>query len=134
MSSPDAPNRQHGDEEDAFDDEAGVDFDADFDVEDDPLNDINLHKQQIGIVPRGSRAAQQFDRNEHKAAVQGAQQQPLPLSSNNGLDDEEMEPLSPNPLRANQPKIVTRAAKPPEIESPWKLVEIAILNNPEEVK
>src|SRR3989442_428432 len=45
-----------------------------------------------------------------------------------------MEPLAPNPLRANQPKIVTRAAKPPEVESPWKLVEIAILNNPEEVK
>src|SRR5207249_10557802 len=41
MSSPDAPNRQHADEEDAFDDEAGVEFDADFDVEDDPLNDIN---------------------------------------------------------------------------------------------
>ena len=45
-----------------------------------------------------------------------------------------MEPLSPNPLRTNQPKIVTRAAKPPEIESPWKLVETAILNNPEDVK
>src|SRR6266480_274899 len=138
MSSPDAPNRQHADEEDAFDDEAGVDFDADFDVEDDPLNDINLHKQQIGIVPRGSRAAQQFDRDEHKAAVQSAQQQPLPLGTHGTDsevdDDEEMAPLAPNPLRANQPKIVTRAAKPPEVESPWKLVETAILNNPEEVK
>ena len=138
MSSPDAPNRQHADEEDAFDDEAGVDFDADFDVEDDPLNDINLHKQQIGIVPRSSRAAQQFDRDEHKAAVQSAQQQPLPLGTHGTDsevdDDEEMAPLAPNPLRANQPKIVTRAAKPPEVESPWKLVETAILNNPEEVK
>src|SRR6266480_3109678 len=138
MSSPDAPNRQHADEEDAFDDEAGVEFDADFDVEDDPLNDINLHKQQIGIVPRGSRAAQQFDRDEHKAAVQSAQQQPLPLGTHGTDsevdDDEEMAPLAPNPLRANQPKIVTRAAKPPEVESPWKLVETAILNNPEEVK
>src|SRR5436309_7755355 len=138
MSSPDALNRQHADEEDAFDDEAGVEFDADFDVEDDPLNDINLHKQQIGIVPRGSRAAQQFDRDEHKAAVQSAQQQPLPLGTHGTDsevdDDEEMAPLAPNPLRANQPKIVTRAAKPPEVESPWKLVETAILNNPEEVK
>jgi len=138
MSSPDAPNRQHADEEDASDDEAGVEFDADFDVEDDPLNDINLHKQQIGIVPRSSRAAQQFDRDEHKAAVQSAQQQPLPLGTHGTDsevdDDEEMAPLAPNPLRANQPKIVTRAAKPPEVESPWKLVETAILNNPEEVK
>src|SRR6266576_5100816 len=141
-SSPGAPNRQHADEEDAFDDEAGIDFEADFGVEDDPLNDINLHKQQIGIIPRGSRAAQQFDGDEHKAAVQGARQQPLPLGAAGPLqatdsevdDEEEMEPLAPNPLRANQPKIVTRAAKPPEVESPWKLVEIAILNNPEEVK
>ena len=134
VSSPDSPNRQHTDEEEALDDDTGIDFEADFDVEDDPLNDINLHKQQIGIVPRGSRAAQQFDRDEHKAAVQGARQQPLPLSAGGEVDDEEMEPLAPNPLRANQPKIVTRAAKPPEVESPWKLVEIAILNNPEEVK
>src|SRR6266568_1431529 len=142
MSSPDAPNRQHAGEEDALDDEAGIDFEADFGVDDDPLNDINLHKQQIGIIPRGSRAAQQFDGDEHKAAVQGARQQPLPLGAAGPLqatdsevdDEEEMEPLAPNPLRANQPKIVTRAAKPPEVESPWKLVEIAILNNPEEVK
>src|SRR6266699_287872 len=141
-SSTGAPNRQHADEEDALDDEAGIEFDADFDVEDDPLNDINLHKQQIGIGPRGSRAAQQFDGDEHKAAVQGVRQQPLPLGAAGALQgtdsevdaEEEMEPLAPNPLRANQPKIVTRAAKPPEVESPWKLVEIAILNNPEEVK
>jgi DNA segregation ATPase FtsK/SpoIIIE, S-DNA-T family len=138
VSSPGIQNRQHADEDEAFDDEAGIDFEADFGDQDDPLNDINLHKQEIGSVPRGSRVASQFDRDEHKAAVQGARQQPLPLgthSAGNNLDDEEeMEPLSPNPLRAHQPKIVTRAAKPPEIESPWKLVEIAILNNPEEVK
>jgi len=136
VSSPDSPNGQYADEEEALDDDAGIDFEADFGLEDDPLNDINLHKQQIGIVPRGSRAAQQFDRDDHKAAVQGARQQPLPLGANSEVEDEEeeMEPLAPNPLRANQPKIITRAAKTPEIESPWKLVEIAILNNPEEVK
>lgn len=138
VNSPASPHSQNAGEEDELDEEAGIDFEADFGVEDDPLNDINLHKQQIGIVPRGSRAAQQFDRDEHKASVQGARQQPLPLDNagnGNGLDDdEEMEPLSPNPLRATQPRIVTRAAKPPEIESPWKLVEIAILNNPEDVK
>src|SRR6266487_483452 len=99
VSSPGASNRQHADEgEDAFDDEAGIDFEADFDVEDDPLNDINLHKQQIGIVPRGSLAAQQIDRDEHKAAVQGVRQQPLPLGTHGPDsevdDEEEMEPLA----------------------------------------
>jgi len=143
VSSPGDPNRQQADEDDdALDDEAGIDFDADFDIEDDPLNDINLHKQQIGLVPRGSRPAHQFDRDEHKAAVQGVRQQPLPLDAAGTLqgtdnevdDEEEMQPLAPNPLHANQLKIVTRAAKAVEVESPWKLVDIAILNNPEEVK
>jgi DNA segregation ATPase FtsK/SpoIIIE-like protein len=134
------------DEEDAFEDEADVDFDADFGVEDDPLNDINLHKQQVGLVPRGARAAQQLDRDEHKAAVQGARQQPLPFDESRKIDANgatqdaendahyEMEPLTPNPLHAKQLKIVTRAAKPAEVESPWKLVETSLLNNPEEVK
>ncbi|HEX6109083.1 MAG TPA: DNA translocase FtsK, partial [Ktedonobacteraceae bacterium] len=143
VSSPGDPNRQQADEDDdALDDEAGIDFDADFDIEDDPLNDINLHKQQIGLVPRGSRPAHQFDREEHKAAMQGVRQQPLPLDAAGTLqgtdnevdDEEEMEPLMPNPLHANQLKIVTRAAKAVEVEPPWKLVDIAILNNPEEVK
>jgi len=136
-SPPGSPNSQNAGDDEEFDDDSDIDFEADFAVEDDPLNDINLHKQHIGSVPHGSRTAQQFDRDEHKAAVQGARQQPLPLgktSTDNDQDDEEMEPLSPNPLRTNQPKIVTRAAKPPEIESPWKLVETAILNNPEDVK
>ncbi len=137
VSPPGSPNSQNAGDDEELDDDSDIDFEADFGVEDDPLNDINLHKQHIGSVPRGSRAAQQFDRDEHKAAVQGARQQSLPLgktSTDNDQDDEEMEPLAPNPLRANQPKIVTRAAKPPEIESPWKLVETAILNNPEDVK
>jgi ribosomal protein S25 len=131
-----APNGQRAEGDDLEDDD-GIDFEADFDVDDDPLNDINLHKQQIGMVPRGTRAAQQFDREEHNAAVQGVRQQSLPLSNGadgNMEDIDEMEPLSPNPLRSKQARIVTRAAKEPEIESPWKLVETAILNNPEEVK
>ncbi len=143
VSSPGDSNRQQvGADDDAFDDETDIDFEADFDIEDDPLNDINLHKQQIGQVPSGSRAAHQFDREEHKAAVQGVRQQPLPLDAAGSLQDtvsevdneEEMEPLSPNPLHANQLKIVTRTAKAVEVASPWKLVDIAILNNPEEVK
>jgi len=146
--SPGTSNRQQvgEDEEEDFDDEGDIDFDADFSVEDDPLNDINLHKQQVGLVPRGSRAAQQLNRDEHKAAVQGARQQPLPFAESGQVDansavqgtesdtNYEMEPLAPNPLRANQLKIVTRAAKQAEVESPWKLVNTSILNNPEEVK
>src|SRR5215469_16541303 len=131
--SPGSPDQ----EDDVVDDEPGIDFEPDFGDEDDPLNDINLHKQQVGLVPRGARPAQQLDRDEHRAAVQGARQQPLPFngsgqSANSGVEDE-MEPLAPNPLQAKQPRIVTRAAKP-LFESPWKLPETSILNNPEEVK
>jgi ribosomal protein S25/Cdc6-like AAA superfamily ATPase len=137
-----------GQEDDVLDDEPGIDFEPDFGDEDDPLNDINLHKPQVGLVPRGARPAQQLDRDEHKAAVQGARQQPLPFnesgqgvanranaggqSANSGVEDE-MEPLAPNPLQAKQPKIITRAAKP-AVESPWRLPETNILNNSEEVK
>ena len=119
------------------DDNVAIDFDADFD--DDPLNDINLHKQQVGNVPRGNRAAQPLDRDEHLAAVKGAQQQALPFDeaasrrSVNGPLHHEMEPLAPNPLLAKQPLIVTRAAKV-AVESPWKLTDTTLLNNPEEVK
>ncbi len=146
--SPANPGGQQADEDedDGQNDEMGIDFDADFSSEDDPLNDINLHKQQVGQVPRGSHQAQPLNREEHQAAVQGARQQSLPFdqsgqSEANGVkqardSDEkyEMEPLAPNPLQAKQPKIVTRAAKPAMADSPWKLVETSILNNPEEVK
>ncbi len=140
VNSPGTPDRQHAGEDE--EDESDVEFDADFGVEDDPLNDINLHKQQVGLVPRGSRAAQQLNRDEHKAAVQGARQQPLPFDESRQIDANgtgndahyEMEPLAPNPLHAKQPKIVTRAAKPVEVESLWKLFETSILNNPEDVK
>ncbi|HLL79168.1 MAG TPA: DNA translocase FtsK, partial [Ktedonobacteraceae bacterium] len=124
------------------DDSVGIDFDADFDLDDDPQNDINLHKKQVGLVPRGVKPAEPLDRDEHSSAVRGARQQPLPFdeaerqaqqtrqANNNG---HEMEPLAPNPLLAKQPKIVTRAAKP-EVESPWKLSDTTLLNNPEDVK
>jgi ribosomal protein S25 len=126
------------------DDEVGIDFDADFAGEDDPRNDINLHKQQVGVVPRGARPVQPLDPEEHKAAVQGARQQPLPFNQNAqvGADNAnkagqsgefEMEPLVPNPLHANRLKVITRAANP-VIESPWKLADTSLLNNPEEVK
>ena len=135
--------RQAGEDDALDDDEIAVDFDADFGDEDDPLNDINLHKQQVGLVPRGSRPAQALNREEHKAAVQGARQQPLPFDGSGQVNAAsqpagseakyEMEPLAPNPLQARQPKVVTRAADR-VVESPWKLPETVILNNPEIVK
>ena len=130
--------------ENAEDDDVDIDFDADFDDEDDPRNDINLLKQQVGLVPRGSPPAQPLDREEHEAAVQGVHQQPLPFKedtqgpANNSRQPgknkafDEMEPLAPNPLHAKQ-RVNTRAART-GIESAWKLVDTNILNNPEEVK
>jgi len=133
-------------EDDALDDKIDIDFEADFDNEDDLLNDINLHKQHIGQAPRGSPPAKQLNREEHDAAVQGARQQSLPFDENGQIEanragqaaksdaEHEMEPLAPNPLQANQPKIAPRSANPVVVESPWKLPETTILNNPEEVK
>jgi ribosomal protein S25 len=128
----------HADVEDNEDDgAAAIDFDADFDIGDDPQNDINLHRNEIGNVPRGVRpVAQPLDPQEHAAAVRGARQQPLPFEEAGQQEDHgypEMEPLAPNPRLKQQPKIVTRAAKP-EVESPWELPKTSLLNNPEEVK
>jgi ribosomal protein S25 len=128
-----------GDDLEEDDNVVAIDFDADFDGDDDPLNDINLTKKQVGNVPRGNRATPPLDRDEHQAAVKGARQQPLPFdeahqpANANGALNHEMEPLAPNPLLSKL-KIVTRAAKSPEVESPWKLTDITLLNNPEEVK
>ncbi len=121
------------DEEDE-DDDALIEFEDDFDgVADDALNDINLHKDEIRQVPRGSRSAQQLNREEHNDAVQGAHQQQLPFNQ----DKTQMEPLAPNPARNNQPVVITRAAgaqSQSALEPPWKLPDIRLLNNPEEVK
>ncbi|HEV2582424.1 MAG TPA: DNA translocase FtsK [Ktedonobacteraceae bacterium] len=122
------------------DEEDGIDFDADFDVGDDPANDINLHRKEVGSIPRGAGpAVQPLDMDEHASAVRGARQQALPFGEAGahgqraGSDYPQMEPLAPNPRLAKLPKILTRAAKP-EVESPWKLSDSALLNNPEEVK
>ncbi len=127
------------DDEEENDNDSAVDFDADFDGNDDPLNDINLTKKQVSNVPRGNLATPPLDRNEHQTAIAGARQQPLPFdearqpANASSAVEHEMEPLAPNPLLAKL-KIVTRAAKGPEVESPWKLSDVTLLNNPEEVK
>jgi DNA segregation ATPase FtsK/SpoIIIE-like protein len=124
---------------DADDEETLVDFEADFDnADDDPLNDINIHKQQISRVPRGSQVAQPLDLAEHNQAVQGVSQRALPFDQQAKNQDKQhpaMEPLSPNPLRKGRPKIFTRsAAERADIESPWKIPDTSLLNHPEEVK
>ncbi|MEO7020469.1 MAG: DNA translocase FtsK, partial [Ktedonobacteraceae bacterium] len=129
------PAGPHPDDEEFDDDDAVVEFEDDFDAEnDDPRNDINLHQQQIGKVPKGPRVPQILNRAEHQAAVKGARQLPLPEAPVVHEEEmEEMEPLAPNPQRVQQPLVTRRAAKP-ESSSPWKQPESSLLNHPEEVK
>ncbi len=132
---------------DADEDEGNVEFESDFDdnpfddEDDDPLNDINIHKQHISRIPRGPRQPQPIDLSEHKAAVQGARQQPLPFNAaqaqmqqqqnNGGRAQQEMEPLAPNPWLNNKAIITPRI---PVAESPWNIPDTTLLNRPEEVK
>ncbi len=128
-------------------DEGHVEFVPDFDddafddEDDDPLNDINIHKQHVSRIPRGPRQPQPIDLSEHKAAVQGARQQPLPFNAaqaqmqqrqNNGAKAQQgMEPLAPNPWLNNKAIITPRI---PVAESPWNIPDTSLLNRPEEVK
>src|SRR5712691_3966143 len=124
----------------AEDDESLIDFEADFGDEDDSLNDINIHKQQISRFPRGSRPAGPLDAEEHSKAVQGVKQQALPFNQAAKAPEKKfptMEPLAPNPLRKSLSKVLHRgAAQGPAAagDSPWKLPDTSLLNNPEEVK
>lgn len=142
--------RRRPGEDDVDDGEGNVDFEADFgDEDDDPRNDINLHKQEVGIVPRGPREPQPLDLTDHANAVQGARQQPLPFNGKIPPDKfvvkdlREMEPLAPNPNRTpagtsdipKTPQRTPRLANPiPQGESFWILPSTSVLNNPEEVK
>lgn len=124
---------ENEDEEFHEDEDAVIEFEDDFDeIDDDPRNDINLHKQQIGTVRKGPRAAQALNRAEHQEAVKGARQQQLPFQGNKG-ELEEMEPLAPNPRRIQFPQIIRRAARP-DTSSPWKQPESNLLNSPEDSK
>ncbi|MFL5659108.1 MAG: DNA translocase FtsK [Ktedonobacteraceae bacterium] len=125
---------------DEEDDEGLIHFEADFGEEDDPGNDINIHKQQISRVSRGSRPAQPLDLEEHNNAVQGVKQQALPFNQAAKTPEKKyptMEPLAPNPLRKNLSKVFNRGSAQGSAagrESPWKLPDTSLLNNPEEVK
>ncbi len=119
------------------DDQQIIVFEADFGDEDDPLNDINIHKQRISRVPRGPLPALPLDPAEHNDAIQGVNQQPLPFNQAAGKNAEKkyptMESLAPNPLKKNQPKFYGQAEDTMKASS-WKLPDTTMLNNPEEVK
>ncbi len=126
-------------------DEDDIEFEADFDDEDDdPRNDINIHKQDVGIVPRGPRTPIALDVDNHVNAVRGARQQPLPLDTNPDKmvikDTGRMEDLMPN--RSHQvseipktPQKTPRIVNPvPQGENFWILPQTTLLNSPDEVK
>jgi len=125
-------------------DDTTIDFEADF-PEDDPLNDINIHKQQIGNVLRGPRAPRPIDIAGPPEPVQAASQQSLPFDeerqqklilkrSKQADIDMNMESLQPNPRLAGQGKARAASNPMPNIVSPWKVPDTSFLNNPEEVK
>ncbi|HLZ81737.1 MAG TPA: DNA translocase FtsK, partial [Ktedonobacteraceae bacterium] len=126
-------------EDEEEDDQSIIEFEADFGDDDDPLNDINIHKQQISRVPRGPRPALSAlppNPAPHNDVVQGVNQQALPFNQAVAGKNAEkkyptMEPLAPNPLQKNK---VHNQAEAALIGSPWKLPDTTILNNPEEVK
>src|SRR5579885_1058909 len=121
------------------DDESTIEFESDFN-EGDPLNDINVHKQEVGLVLHGPRTPQPLDEDEHADSVRGAQQRVLPFEEtirdfpNARGSRGSMEPLAPNPrLLKQQPK--SRSVKSaPQIVSPWKLPDLSLLHNPDDVK
>lgn len=123
-----------------LDDETDIEFEPDFE-EEDPLNDINIHQGKVSRVPKGSRTAPPpLDQVEHSRAVKGASQQSLPFDAENEgkiilHQPVEMEPLAPNPRRGGSKKTqAASAAQQPNIQSTWKLPDIALLHSPEDVK
>ncbi|WP_338253937.1 DNA translocase FtsK [Dictyobacter halimunensis] len=53
--------------------------------DEDPLNDINLHKHHVSMVPRGVHDPQPLDITDHTGATRGAHQQALSFDDHQGL-------------------------------------------------
>ncbi len=124
------------------DDATEVDFEADFE-EEDPLDDINIHRQKVGLVPRGTRGVPEpLDLPEHKKAVKGASQQALPFDVANEKTHkmilpppvEAMEPLAPNPRLLGGKKKARAASSLPNIQSSWSLPDVSLLHSPDNAK
>ncbi len=128
-------------DDDAHDD--ALDFETDFaSADDDPLNDLHLHRQQIGLVPRGNaRLPQPIDLQDHADAVKDVSQPSLPLDQATAClakkvtkkVPNEREPLAPHPRLVAQPKAHV-APWVPDSVSTWKLPAMTLLNDPEDVK
>jgi DNA segregation ATPase FtsK/SpoIIIE-like protein len=130
------------------DEDENVSFEADFDEDYDPRNDINLHRQEIGTVPRGPRPPVPLDVDAHTNAVRGVRQQPLPMNGQTASDKlivkdmGQMEDLMPNRNRnARVPEVPPTPQRTPRIanaspqnESFWILPQTTLLNSPDEVK
>jgi DNA segregation ATPase FtsK/SpoIIIE-like protein len=140
------------DNEDIEQGDEDISFDSHYvspDVDDDPLNDINLHKQEVGSVPRGPRAPRAIDLDEHVATVRGAKQAALPFDKKAQADKlfirqpNDMEPLPPNPrlvgsgqTRSRQKVVQEQVGSIalPQLTSGWVLPGTDILNRADEVK
>jgi DNA segregation ATPase FtsK/SpoIIIE-like protein len=141
-------------DEDQDQDDGSIEFEPEFEPDEDydPLNDINLHKQEIGSVPRGPRAPKAIDLDEHVAAVRGVRQESLPFGKGGEQSAHQdkliikqqnnMEPLPPNPrlpdgkTRSRQKVVQEQVGSImlPQISSPWKLPGTDLLNRADEVK
>jgi DNA segregation ATPase FtsK/SpoIIIE-like protein len=117
-------------------------FEDDFE-EEDPLDDINIHRQKVGLVLKGARGTPPpLDPAAHAQAVRGASQQALPFGAENESagkmvlhQPREMEPLAPNPRLLGLGAKKARAANPlPNIQSSWNLPDISLLHSPDNAK
>ena len=152
----------NNDDVDLYNEET-VEFENDPEVvDDDQLNDINMYKQQVSAVPRGTIEPQPLDLSAHAGAVRGARQQPLPLQQQEYEEDEyedeeavlglSASAPAPTPLMPRTParsgvnkgrsvsagvNAAVPAAAPvalPNLTSVWKVPGTALLNSPEVVK
>lgn len=150
-----AGRRPVADEEREDEDEGVAACEPDFGVEsedDDPFNDINLHKREIGAVQRSSsQVPEPLNAEEHKRAMRGVRQQKLPFEKSDQTSKEEgtrigtkhvervdeaqmrlkleMEPLPLKPQSVSQKR--ARSAKAnivPARQSIWQAPGTVLLN------
>ena len=108
--------------------------------DDNPLNDSNIHKQEVGTALR--KRPEPLDAEEHKQAVQSITQHELALQEPHQASKgdatkiaPEMEPLSPNPRLAPQKKARSpKAAIIPMRESSWIAPGTSLLHTADIVK
>ncbi|GCF06862.1 hypothetical protein KDI_04260 [Dictyobacter arantiisoli] len=95
--------------------------------DEDPLNDINVHKDKISMVPRGSYDPQPLDLTDLNQATYGVRQPPLALNDATVLDDEEDVIVHTPPAKDEQIKVrpnqraslrQVQSAPPPRVREP----------------